>query len=1611
MAFDQATRNRLSKFVSDTRKLLSDEFAQQMRVKYGLDPATGVVTDIDKLPTMAEGDRQTAQMLRDTLEHYLATAPKRDKKTIASTIDRIVREQAFTVLNRLCAVRMAESRELVIESIAQGTKSKGFQLYARLAGSALGETGEAYVSYLFSLFDELSIDLPVLFDRFSPSGRLFPRESVLIDVLGQINHHELQHLWAEDETIGWIYQYFNSDEERKAMRDVKAGGSAAPRNSRELAVRNQFFTPRYVVEFLTDNTLGRIWYEMTQGQTLLVDNCKYLVRRPDEVFLSHMTSKDQEHPSDGTIAMAELLLSGTEETFPEFNADDPQPMIELAHCVSAYTTMGDRAHEILGNQTLMVRERSVHEPSEIVDAVVAAPFVFAGQPGMLKTQHILEVLFMTCRSDRHGGDGSVYSESWFVEACNEVRRRVLHSRQDDLSQEELMRQPVFITYRPMKDPRDIKMLDPACGSMHFGLYAFDLFLSIYEEAWELEERLGDRAFARPRELKSLRDSYGTRERYLLDVPRLIIERNIHGIDIDARAVQIAGLSLWLRAQRAWHEEGVKPNNRPRITRSKIVCAEPMPGESDLLEQFIAGHLSQTSEQQTIASIVRRIFDAMKLAGEAGSLLKIEDEIADTIAEAKKKWVEGPQAVQLPLFIESTQKDTGERPLLVAGIDDALFWDEIEERIYDALQEYGTQIGSGIKRLFAEDAAQGFAFIDLCRQRYDVQLMNPPFGDASVLSKSYIDDTYLDTKGDVYKAFVECSHTRLIPNGLLGIISSRAGFFLGLSEDWRTRVVLRLFRPILLADLGMGVLDAMVEVAAYVLRSLTVAELRNLTLSLVPTILDVDRDKQDQFSIPKWQKARGGLKRHQAIGELENLQDGGFIKRSVSQSARFTPIWERIRASDEVPAFRFSLLICIRAIANEDKSATVLAGIQLSDRDNTFICDPGSFQGVPGTPFAYWVSRSFLSINTRFQSFEPHYGHVRVGVQTDNDPRFMRVWWEVNPFHIATPSSDESVERDGWVPFLKGEESAPFNFDQLLLLNWSSSGKELKAATADAPGGRVNNETDYFKSGISWSVRTSRFSPHIVPVGCIPSVSRYLALTNRVSKFATIGLWNSTVMDAICKFRMERHGHPKFIVGVVKDTPFPELELAVEQKLDDLVEEVFRNRAKVYATDWTSHSFLLPAVLLHPGATLAQRHDSWLSESDSIESREHAIRSSIDDIAFKVYGLNKSDRGAISSSLENIELESEDVPAAYHSSDSDLPARELVEYAIGCCFGRWDIRFASGERSFPEPRRPVEPLPVCSPGMLQVGGLPFASSSSGQLTDYPIDIAYHGIMVDDEGHILDLRRGLEQCLKTIWGVSADAIENEACQLIGVPSLGEWVRRPRGFFADHLRRFTKSRRQSPVYWPLSTNSVSYTIWLYYPKVTDQTLLVLVNDFVDPKLKEIYDNLAVLREKSGRSKGEEAELERFSSLASELEEFRRELSLISKFWRPNLDDGVQIAAAPLWRFFQLKKWRDTLKKTWEELEEGKYDWAHLALSIWPERVVRAAHKDRSISIAHDLEDTLWHEVEVKKSSKTGRVSTKIEWQPRELSEKELDAIVAKVKSGEIGTDNAAPTEVANG
>jgi hypothetical protein len=318
------------------------------------------------------------------------------------------------------------------------------------SGVVLLPESAGYRLYIESLFDELSTEVKVLFDRRDTASVLWPKRATFEALLEVLNATDLRGVWSEDETIGWVYQFFNSGDERKKMREK----SQAPRNSRELAVRNQFFTPRYVVEFLVDNTLGRTWLEMHGDGSGLAARCRYFVR------------------------------------------------------------------------------------------------------------------------------------------SDEKRTRV----------------------RPRKDPRDLRVLDPACGSGHFLLYCFDLLLTIYEEAWAAGVS-GARSHATG---GTLRDDYPDVADLRRATPSLILAHNLHGVDIDPRAAQIAVLALWLRAQRAWKDARIQVTERPPVCRTHIVVAEPMPGDTALVEEFAA-----RLEPPLLRDLFRNMVSEMRLAGELGTLIPVE----------------------------------------------------------------------------------------------------------------------------------------------------------------------------------------------------------------------------------------------------------------------------------------------------------------------------------------------------------------------------------------------------------------------------------------------------------------------------------------------------------------------------------------------------------------------------------------------------------------------------------------------------------------------------------------------------------------------------------------------------------------------------------------------------------------------------------------------------------------------------------------------------------------------------------------------------------------------------------------------------------------------------
>src|SRR6516165_8928743 len=152
MAFDDVTRARLQKFVGEVRAILSDEFTRQSQQDFGLDPKSGTVAEIASLARLDDRNLETARILREILDHYAATNATLGPQTRKEALERIAREQAFTFLNRLAALRLMEARGILIESVAKGYQSQGFQLYQRVANGSLGETGDTYRSFLLSLF-------------------------------------------------------------------------------------------------------------------------------------------------------------------------------------------------------------------------------------------------------------------------------------------------------------------------------------------------------------------------------------------------------------------------------------------------------------------------------------------------------------------------------------------------------------------------------------------------------------------------------------------------------------------------------------------------------------------------------------------------------------------------------------------------------------------------------------------------------------------------------------------------------------------------------------------------------------------------------------------------------------------------------------------------------------------------------------------------------------------------------------------------------------------------------------------------------------------------------------------------------------------------------------------------------------------------------------------------------------------------------------------------------------------------------------------------------------------------------------------------------------------
>jgi len=307
-------------------------------------------------------------------------------------------------------------------------------------------------------------------------------------------------------------------------------------------------------------------------------------------------------------------------------------------------------------------------------------------------------------------------------------------------------------------PRELRVIDPACGSGHFLLYAFD----ILERIWWAETEY-DRG----------------------EIPAKILEHNLYGVDIDLRSCQLSAFNLYLKARTRAEEEA---NNAFEMPNIGIVCADARVAE---VEEAV-DVLNQIADEGTdVQETLEEIIEEFQTTEALGSLLDVQSTLSEEF-ETDQSDIMANWESDAPLTLNAFLKALREA---------------VEERTSDS---------------FGEQNLRSFLhLLVVLTQDYDVTLMNPPYGSGGRMPdnvQDYVEDHYEYTT-EYYINFFEACDRLAKTNGRIGMLVPRSFMFLKSFQDFREDFIGGRGSFDFLAEYGIDILDnATVRTAGTVVRS-------------------------------------------------------------------------------------------------------------------------------------------------------------------------------------------------------------------------------------------------------------------------------------------------------------------------------------------------------------------------------------------------------------------------------------------------------------------------------------------------------------------------------------------------------------------------------------------------------------------------------------------------------------------------------------------------------------------------------------------------------------------------------------------------------------------------
>lgn len=549
---------------------------------------------------------------RNKLEAIIATHKQALGDDYAEARKETINECTFTLFNRLAALKVMEDRELFPEVIRRRVEH-GNLSYAHKQWLE-EHTDERYAErmglkhFLEDKFQELSDSYKI--PLYSPdyAYAMLPTADELFEIITAFNEIEQDadcgaDIWKGDDILGWMYENFNSIEKSELKN------SEDKIEYEKVSLQSQFYTPQWVVKFLVDNTLGKMYLEMY----------------PDSNFI---------YDEDGKV---KYLIA---------NAPTSQ-----------------------------------------------------------------------------------------------------------------MRHP--------KKLEELKLIDPACGSGNFLIYAFSLFYDLYLN--QIDQYEAD---------------YSRR-----DIPKLIVENNLYGVDLDERAVQLTQIALFIKAMQLKGRRGAMP------AYTHVVSTHfELPGYSNVKDAFISGSDWNEAQQKTIHSI----WEDLRAAYKFGSLIRVEEQL-DAL-----------------LPVDSTD--------MFANQWKANMFDFKHQMITTLRNQVHQWMGEGSNEYSLAKANDAITFLDILSMKFDVAVANPPYTDSAdfgVELKEFVGTNYfkpLKFNSNLYACFIKRCCELAGDDGKVGMINPPTFMYIKTFEDVRKYIVEKTYISLFVewGYLGLFSQSARVDSAIFIL---------------------------------------------------------------------------------------------------------------------------------------------------------------------------------------------------------------------------------------------------------------------------------------------------------------------------------------------------------------------------------------------------------------------------------------------------------------------------------------------------------------------------------------------------------------------------------------------------------------------------------------------------------------------------------------------------------------------------------------------------------------------------------------------------------------------------